>query len=172
MNTGITLSRPTRWLIAANAVLALTVSAELLFPAQPGTANAAAATEAASSLPEFGDATVAAPPIGQLVDMLERPLFFVDRRMPQPEVETAAAPPPTPLRLKLEGIAIAGGARVAVLRNLNGNGLLQLVEHRNVQPQRGAAHRTPARPRRQRPAALERPAPPDRSDRRNYSLCG
>ena len=33
-----------------------------------------------------------------------------------------------PLRLKLEGIAIAGGARVAVLRNLSGNGLMQLTE--------------------------------------------
>jgi hypothetical protein len=128
MKRTITLSRPTRWLIAANVVLALTVSAELLLPAEPGTANAATAGEAAAALPNFGDATVAAPPISQLVDMLERPLFYIDRRMPQPEVETAAPPPPTPLRLKLEGIAIAGGARVAVLRNLNSNGLLQLAE--------------------------------------------
>ena len=128
MKTGINLGRPTRWLIAANVVLALTISLELLFPAQPGTANAATAPDGATALPEFGDTSVAAPPLGQFVDMLERPLFFVDRRMPQPEVETAAAPPPMPLRLKLEGIAIAGGARVAVLRNLNGNGLVQLAE--------------------------------------------
>jgi hypothetical protein len=122
------LSRPTQLLVAANLTLALVVVAELLLPAKPGTANAATAGEAATALPEFGDSTVAAPPISQLVDMLERPLFFVDRRMPQPAVETAPPPPPTPLRLKLEGIAIAGGARVAVLRNLNGNGLLQLAE--------------------------------------------
>ena len=128
MNTGFSLSRPTRWLIAANLILALTVSAELLIPAQPGAANAATTDEAAAALPEFGNATVAAPPISQLVDMMERPLFFADRRMPQPAEETAAPPPPTPLRLKLEGIALAGGARVAVLRNLNGNGLLQLAE--------------------------------------------
>jgi hypothetical protein len=129
MTTGINLSRPTRWLIAANAMLAITVSAELLFPAQPGTANAATTGEVETALPEFGDATVAAPPISQLVDMMERPLFYVDRRIPQPEVEKAAPPPqPKRLRLKLEGIALAGGARVAVLRNLNGNGLLQLAE--------------------------------------------
>ena len=128
MKKGLGLSRPTWWLIAANVVLALTVSAELLLPAQPGTANAATTGEVADALPEFGNATVAAPPVSQLVDMLERPLFYADRRMPQPEVETVAPPPPKPLRLKLEGIAIAGGARVAVLRNLNGNGLLQLAE--------------------------------------------
>lgn len=128
MKTGINLSRPTRWLIAANAILALTVSAELLFSAEPGTANAATTGGAAAALPEFGNATVAAPPISQLVDMMERPLFYADRRMPQPEVVKAAPPPPKPLRLKLEGIAISGGARVAVLRNLSGNGLLQLAE--------------------------------------------
>jgi hypothetical protein len=55
-------------------------------------------------------------------------LFYIERRMPEPEVETAPPPPPTPLRLKLEGIAIASGSRVAVLRNLNGNGLVQLAE--------------------------------------------
>jgi hypothetical protein len=122
------LSRPTQLLLAANVVLALIVSIELLLPAQPGTANAAAATEDSVRLPEFGDTMIAVPPMSQLVDMTERPLFYIARRMPKPVVETAPPPPPTPLRLKLEGIAIAGGARVAVLRNLNGNGLVQLVE--------------------------------------------
>jgi hypothetical protein len=122
------LSRPTQLLIAANLLLGLVVAAELLLPAQPGTANAATATDDSASLPEFGDTTVAAPPISQFVDMLERPLFYTDRRMPEPEVQEAPPPPPTPLRLKLEGIAIAGGARVAVLRNLSSNGLVQLAE--------------------------------------------
>ena len=124
----IALSRPTRLLVAANVVLAVVVAAQLLLPAQPGTANAAAASDAAATLPEFGDTTIAAPPISQLVDMTERPLFYIARRMPEPEVEQAPAAPPAPLSLKLEGIAIAGGSRVAVLRNLNGNGLVQLAE--------------------------------------------
>ena len=45
----------------------------------------------------------------------------------RPPAEAAAAPP-APLRLKLEGIAIAGGSRVAVLRNLSNKGLVQLAE--------------------------------------------
>jgi hypothetical protein len=128
MKKGIRISRPTRILIAANVAMALVVAAELMLPAQPGNANAAAANDSKAALPEFGDTTIAAPPFSQLVDMTERPLFYIDRRMPEPEVDTAPPPPPTPLRLKLEGIAIAGGSRVAVLRNLNGNVLLQLAE--------------------------------------------
>ena len=124
----INLRRPTQILIAANLVLASIVAAELLVPAQPGTANAAPAGDSSAALPDFGDTTIAAVPISQLVDMMERPLFYIERRMPEPEVEQAAPPPPTPLRLKLEGIAIAGGSRVAVLRNLNGNSLVQLTE--------------------------------------------
>jgi hypothetical protein len=128
MMKGIALSRPTRLLLAANVVLAIIIAAQLLLPIRPGTASAAASSDAGATLPEFGDTSIAAPPISQLVDMTERPLFYIARRMPEPEVEQAPAPPPAPLRLKLEGIAIAGGSRVAVLRNLNGNGLVQLAE--------------------------------------------
>jgi hypothetical protein len=124
----LTLSRPTQLLIAGNLALVLIVTGELLLPSQPGTANAAATKDDNMTLPDFGNTRVVAPPIAQFVDMMERPLFFPDRRMPEAKVEQAAAPPPAPLRLKLEGIAIAGGSRVAVLRNLAGNGLLQLAE--------------------------------------------
>ena len=127
MKIKIALSRPTQLLIAANAVLALTISAELLLPARPGSANAASAVDDNATLPEFGDTTIVAPPVSQLVDMMERPLFYVARRMPEPEVKQAPAAA-APLDLKLEGIAIAGGSRVAVLRNLKGNGLVQLAE--------------------------------------------
>ena len=128
MIKGLSLSRPTQVLIGANLLMALVVSAQLLLPAQPGAANAATTDDEQTALPEFGDTGVAAPPMAQLVDMMERPLFFPDRRMPEPEVEEAPPPPVAPLRLKLEGIAIAGGSRVAVLRNLSDNGLVQLAE--------------------------------------------
>lgn len=129
MISRLSLSRPTQLLIAGNLALAIIVSAELLLPAQPNTANAAVADDVNHTLPEFGDTRIAVPPIAQLVDMMERPLFVPNRRMPEAEVEEAPPPPPTPLRLKLEGIAIAGGSRVAVLRNLgNGNSLVQLAE--------------------------------------------
>ena len=126
--TKLRLTRPTQLLVAANLVLAVVVSAELLLPAQPAAAQAAEMTTDPVNLPEFADATLDAPSLSQLVDLMERPLLYANRRMPQPEVQKAPPPPPTPLRLELEGIAIASGARVAVLRNLNGNGLLQLVE--------------------------------------------
>ncbi|HSN52986.1 MAG TPA: hypothetical protein VLS87_10670 [Woeseiaceae bacterium] len=128
MIKGFTLGRPTQLLIAANLLMGLVVSAQLLLPAQPGAANAATTDDDQAALPEFGDTGIAAPPMAQLVDMMERPLFFPDRRMPEPEVQEAPPPPMTPLRLKLEGIAIAGGARVAVLLNLNGKSLMQLTE--------------------------------------------
>ena len=128
MMNRIRLSRSTQSLIAANLALAFVVGAELILPTQASNAADAAANSGEAAIPDFGDTTIAAPPIGQFVDMMERPLFFPDRLMPEPEVEQALAPPPTPLRLKLEGIAIAGGSRVAVLRNLNGNGLVQLAE--------------------------------------------
>lgn len=128
MKKGIALSRPTQLLLTANVILALIVAAELLLPAQPGTANAATAGDGSVTLPDFGDTSIAAPPISQLVDMMERPLFYIDRRLPEPEANTAPPTPVTPLQLKLEGIAIAAGSRVAVLRNLNGNGLVQLAE--------------------------------------------
>jgi hypothetical protein len=122
------ISRPTQILIAANLVLALVVMGELLLPAQPEAAQIETDDNSSTALPDFGNTRIDAPSLSQLVDLLERPLFFPGRRMPQPEIKKAAPPPPTPLRLKLEGIAIAGGARVAVLRNLNGAGLLQLAE--------------------------------------------
>ncbi len=128
MKMKFVLSRATQLLLAANVVLALVVSAELLLPAQPGAASAATPGDDTVHLPDFGESATDAPPMSQLVDMMERPLFYIARRMPEPKVETAPPPPPTPLRLKLEGIAIAGGSRVAVLRNLNGNGLVQLAE--------------------------------------------
>ena len=111
----LSLSRTTQLLIAANLTLAMIVSAELLLPTQPGTANAAASDSGDVMLPDFGNTKIAAPPIAQFVDMRERPLFFPNRRIPEPKVE-------------LQGIAIAGGSRVAVLHDLNGRGVVQLAE--------------------------------------------
>ena len=124
----IQISRPTQILIAANVVFALVVTGELLLPAEPAAAQVETNNDSSNTLPDFGNTRIDAPSLSQLVDLLERPLFFPGRRMPKPEVKEATPPPPTPLQLRLEGIAIAGGARVAVLRNLNGAGLLQLVE--------------------------------------------
>jgi hypothetical protein len=121
------ISRPTLALACANLLIALVVVVQLLYPANAGSVVEAPPADGSIAMPDFGDTTRNQPRIADLVDMLDRPLFFVARRMPEPPAEKPAAPL-TPLRLKLEGIAIAGGSRVAVLRNLNGGGLLQLVE--------------------------------------------
>jgi hypothetical protein len=112
------ISRPTLALIGANLVVALIVAAQLLYPSRAVSAIDTPPTDGSAALPDFGDTTLNQPRFADLVDMVDRPLFFVARRMPEPPA----------LRLKLEGVAIAGGSRVAVLRNLNGNTLLQLAE--------------------------------------------
>ena len=114
-------------LIVVNLTLAMIIALQTLFPSAPSNGSAAAGGDVAALLPDFGDATLDPPLMSDMPDMLERPLFFADRRMPKPAAE-APPPPPTPLRLKLEGIALSGGARVAVLRNLQNNQLVQLEE--------------------------------------------
>ena len=121
------ISRPTLALIGANLLVALIVAAQLLYPSRAVSAIDTPPNDGSAALPDFGDTTLNQPRFADLVDMVDRPLFFVARRMPEPPAEKPVAPP-TPLRLKLEGVAIAGGSRVAVLRNLNGGHLLQLAE--------------------------------------------
>jgi hypothetical protein len=116
----------TRVLLAANGVLAMIVTVQLTYPAGPRTVDPGAEMGTADLLPDFGAADFVPPPLANLSTMLDRPLFYTDRRMPAPPED--AAPPPTPLRLKLEGIAISGGSRVAILRNLANNQLVQVEE--------------------------------------------
>lgn len=120
--------RTTQALIAGIAVLALTIALQLLYPAAPSVADTGSLPDDESSLPEFGSEPLTPPALADLGEMLERPLFFEDRRMPEPPKDEAPPPPPKPLMLKLQGVALAGGSRVAVLRNTSNNLLLQLVE--------------------------------------------
>lgn len=119
------ISRSTQVLVAANMALALLVTLQLLYPPAAGMAIDTPADSEAATLPDFGDTSLSPPAISQFVDMFERPLFYVARRLPEPPV-AKAAPPPSPLILKLEGVAIANGSRVAVLRNPNTRQLVQL----------------------------------------------
>lgn len=127
MSAPLRIRRSTQVLMAANLVIALVVALQLSQTPQPPGSFGSEHDSTSTILPDFGSARLAPPPLSQFVDMVERPLFYVDRRMPEPPDDVAAAPQ-SPLRLKLEGIAIAGGSRVAVLRNLNDNGLIQLAE--------------------------------------------
>ena len=122
------LSRPTQILLAAVIVLGLLLVTQLLYPAVPGIREAGAQDDNEASLPEFGSDALTPPALADLGDMLHRPLFFDDRRMPEPPKDETPPPPPKPLMLKLQGVALAGGERVAVLRNTSNNLLLQLAE--------------------------------------------
>ncbi len=119
--------RTTQALIAAVVVLSLLVAIQLLYPASPSIADTGALPDDEASLPEFGSEALTPPTLADLGEMLERPLFYDDRRMPEPPKEEAP-PPPKPLMLKLQGLAVNGGSRVAVLRNTSNNLLLQMVE--------------------------------------------
>ena len=120
--------KPTQALLATNVILGLVVALQLSFPAAPAADETAELPDSEASLPEFGSAALNPPHLSELVAMLERPLFFNDRRMPEPPADTTPPPPPKPLMLMLQGVALAGGSRVAVLRNTSNKLLLQLAE--------------------------------------------
>lgn len=120
--------RTTQVLIAGIAILSLTIALQLFYPAAPSVADASSLPDDEAALPHFGSEALAPPALADLGDMLERPLFFDDRTMPEPPKDETPPPPPKPLMLRLQGVALAGGARVAVLRNTSNNLLLQLVE--------------------------------------------
>lgn len=121
------INRPTQGLVLALLALAMLVVIVVVTPAAPSSSDDAVGEPDDVSLPEFGGDALSPPALVDLSEMMERPLFFEDRRMPEPE-EVAPPPPPTPLRLKLLGVAISGGSRVALLRNTSNNLLLQLAE--------------------------------------------
>ena len=109
------ISKPTQALIAANVAVALLVTLQLLYPATASEAIDAVMDHTAADLPDFGNTNRNPPSLSQYMDMGEPP-------------EVAAPPPPSPLVLKLEGVAIANGSRIAVLRNPNTRQLVQLEE--------------------------------------------
>lgn len=121
------LARSTQALIAGNALLAALVVLQILLPATPSADAMEVSLEGDTAMPEFADVSLSPPALSALSEMIERPLFLSTRRVPEPE-KAAPPPPPKPIRLKLIGVALAGGSRVALLRNLVNNQLVHLAE--------------------------------------------
>ena len=116
-----------RLLLSMCGLLTLIIVAEWLLPIRADTTDELNADSADVELPALTSSTYVHPHIDDFTAILERPVFFKDRKLPpEPAAEPVAAP--APIRLKLEGVAIVAEARVAVLRNLADNQLLQLVE--------------------------------------------
>jgi hypothetical protein len=89
--------------------------------AQPSPAPAVELSRGAYLKPEFQ----------AFSEILERPLFIEGRTPPESAVSrqtSASATPPPPLAMRLEGVALTPGARIAVVRDIPTNTLVRLAE--------------------------------------------
>lgn len=129
MIQGNSLNRSMLALLVTCAALAIIVVFELLFPAQIDHGAPPVVDRAGTEVPAFSESVYVPPRRDDLAEMLDRPLFFKDRKLPPaPAAAATNAVPATPLRLKLEGVAITADSRIAVLRDLSNNQLLQMAE--------------------------------------------
>ncbi len=117
----------TRTLIVCCLALTAVIALEIRHPTETpepndGPAESRNVVPASTSLPQF-----TARPLAELDQILSRPLFFEDRRLPvAPEAPESRQL--EPLRLTLEGVAIGGGSRVAVLHDERERVQIRLAE--------------------------------------------
>ncbi len=117
----------TRLLLSLCGLLTLIIVAEWFLSVRAEVVGDLNADSAYVDLPTLTSSTYVHPHRDDFEMILERPVFFRDRKLPpEPAAEPVATP--APIRLKLEGVAIVAEARVAVLRNLADNQLVQLAE--------------------------------------------
>ena len=117
----------TQLLLSLCALLTFVTVADWLLPFRADAIDELNAGSADVELPTLTSSTYVHPHIDDFAAILERPVFFKNRKLPpKPAAEPTA--PPAPMRLKLEGVAIVAEARIAVLRNLADNQLIQLAE--------------------------------------------
>ena len=117
----------TRILLSLCGLLTFVILAEWLLPVRADEIDELNADPADLELPTLTSSTYVHPHIDDFGAILERPVFFKNRKLP-PKVAAAPAAALAPIRLKLEGVAIVAEARIAVLRNLADNQLVQLAE--------------------------------------------
>jgi hypothetical protein len=101
---------------------------QLAFSARPAAiaidGGVAAALAEIEAPPAYVPAT-----FDSFTSILQRPLLYANRKLPAPPPVVAAAEiPKEPLRLTLEGVALSGGSRVALLRDQSNNSLIHIAE--------------------------------------------
>lgn len=129
MSLSIPRSRITHVLGGASLALGLIVALQLAFPSSPGDPADPAAAGGGDLAPLEELPPYVAPAFESFSEVLERPLFFETRQLPAPPEEAAVPEAPRePLLLVLEGVAISGDSRVALLRDPRGNNLVQVAE--------------------------------------------
>ena len=115
----------TNILLLGCGLLLMFIVAEWLLPYQINAASVWNAEPVEIELPAVENSVYVPPHIDDFPEILARPLFFQDRKLPA-ELITVVAAPRMPLHLELEGIAIAADTRLAVLRDQGNNQRLQL----------------------------------------------
>lgn len=128
MTIGIQTNGTTRALAMTCLGLLVIAAVQLAFPAQPPATTIAG--EAAAALPEIKVPPAYVPAtLDSFTSILERPLVYANRKLPAPPPVVAVAEiPKEPLQLKLEGVALSGGSRVALLRDQSSNSLIHIAE--------------------------------------------
>jgi len=127
MRLPVTINLTTKMLAAGCALLAVLVTFQLAFPAT--LPEVAASDETRADIPEIVVPPAYVPPAFETFgEVLERPLLFADRRLPEIAVEQVEQAPREPLRLTLEGVALTSANRVALLRDQANNALVQVAE--------------------------------------------
>ena len=120
-------NRQTRILLFLCGLLALIIVAEWLTPVRADSVDGPAADSVDIDLPVLSASNYVHPSIDNFDVILERPVFLRDRKLP-PALVAERAAPPSPIHLALQGVAIVAEARVAVLRDVADQQLLQLAE--------------------------------------------
>jgi type II secretory pathway component PulC len=129
MNLAALTNRYSAVLLLVIVLLAGVIAVELYLAATRDSAEPGELIAEENALPAQPESRFVPPDISDFPEVLQRPLFFRDRKLPpEPEPELVTTAPLVPLRLKLEGIAISSDSRVAVLRNTTNQQLLQLAE--------------------------------------------
>lgn len=112
-------------LAATAALLAAIVAIEVTFPFDAADLRPESTATEPPRMPDGETTRYAHPSFESYPAVLERPLFFPDRTLP-PEPVVAQVTTRAPLNLVLEGIAIVGDARIAVLKDSQRKRLVQL----------------------------------------------
>ncbi len=118
----------TQALLAVCALFGLIVLGETMTSASGANDDAMSTPAGPVELPELASLRYVHPSLDSFAHILERPLLMESRRLPQETVEVEAPAPKVPLQLELEGIALVGDTRIAVLRDLASKELVQLGE--------------------------------------------
>jgi hypothetical protein len=112
-----------KYLSAACVTLTITIAFQILYPSGYSSETAPGLDrEKIFELPVY-----VPTPMNSYTNILERPLFYEDRRLPKIK-EVIEEETHEPLQLQLAGVAGSGESRIAMLRDTRNNAVIQMLE--------------------------------------------